>query len=191
MNTKNIIMFLFGLGIGGVGTYFAMKQKMENTINAEVQEFKESYNYELTDEAIDDSIGVVPETEPTEENEEEYSEIIRKLNYNEYSTKPKQEEETPVKDDAELIDKNFPYVITVDQYLENDEFDKVTLYFFDEDYIFMNEDEDLIDAEDLLGAENLTEVSDEALYIRNENNGVDYEVILREGSYEEYVTNSK
>ena len=191
MNTKNVIMFLFGLGIGGVGTYFAMKQKMENTINAEVQEFKESYNYEPTDEAIDDSIGVVPETEPTEENEEEYSEIIRKLNYNEYSTKPKQEEETPVKDDAELIDKNFPYVITVDQYLENDEFDKVTLYFFDEDYIFMNEDEDLIDAEDLLGAENLTEVSDEALYIRNENNGVDYEVILREGSYEEYVTNSK
>lgn len=191
MNTKNIIMFLFGLGIGGFGTYFAMKQKMENTINAEVQEFKESYNYEPTDETIDDSVGVVPETEPTEENEEEYSEIIRKLNYNEYSTKPKQEEETPVKDDAELIDKNFPYVITVDQYLENDEFDKVTLYFFDEDYIFMNEDEDLIDAEDLLGAENLTEVSDEALYIRNENNGVDYEVILREGSYEEYVTNSK
>lgn len=191
MNTKNIIMFLFGLGIGGVGTYFAMKQKMENTINAEVQEFKESYNYEPVEESKDEYIGSLPETEPTEETEEEYSEIIRKLNYNEYSTKPKQEEETPVKDDAELIDKNFPYVITVDQYLENDEFDKVTLYFFDEDYIFMNEDEDLIDAEDLLGAENLTEVSDEALYIRNENNGVDYEVILREGSYEEYVTNSK
>ena len=185
MNLKNIIVFVAGAGIGGAVTYFAMKKYTETRITEEIVEFKESYKDSVLKQAFKAAEPSEPVSEKNEEDTSEYDEIIRKLNYNEYSKKDSQNEDAETEPDE--IDRNLPYIISDEEYLEMEEYDKVTLFFFDEDYIFINDDDEIIgNAEDLLGKENLVDISD-AIYIRNEKFGIDYEVILQNESYESYV----
>ena len=183
MNLKNIIVFVAGAGIGGAVTYFAMKKYTEARITEEIVEFKESYKDSVLKQAFKAADPSEQASEKNEEDTSEYDEIIRKLNYNEYSKKDSQNEDA----EPDEIDRNLPYIISDEEYLEMEEYDKVTLFFFDEDYIFINDDDEIIgNAEDLLGKENLVGISD-ALYIRNEKFGIDYEVILQNESYESYA----
>lgn len=84
-----------------------------------------------------------------------------------------------------------PIVISEEEYISDYRFEKVTITYYKEDQTLADEDETIIDdveavvsqkAIDELVAEDL-----DAVYVRNERLGIDYEVAMNENSYHEVV----
>lgn len=87
-----------------------------------------------------------------------------------------------------------PYVISLEEFMEDrQEFDKISLVYFDEDDVLIDERESIIpDVDAVIGTDNLNHFgsgsdSEHSLYIRNEKAEADYEVTRDMRSYVEVV----
>lgn len=194
MNFKNAVIFLSGVGLGAVSTYFILKDKFEQQANQEAEDLKAYYedmyaNRPYTDDVELDDIhedAIVNESDEEKKDEPDYNEIVNKLNYNQYSTK------VPSPVDGEVQPAKKPYQISMDEYNEDMGYVKKIISYFEEDEVCMDNDtKEVLDnvAKDL-GIDNLelinTEGNDE-IYIRNEKLGIDYNVVSEPGSYEDYI----
>lgn len=199
---KETIIFGAGAAIGAASTYFILKDQFNKQRNEEQARDKEYYkelysNKEETpsEEVVEvDAKGKIDVSEegditftPNKEEKEEpdYDDIINKLNYNKYSTK------TPDMDGDPRPAKK-PYQISMDDYNEDvSQIKKIISYFEDDGVCMDNDTKEVLDnvAKDI-GIDNLelinTEGNDE-IYIRNEQLGIDYNVVSEPGSYEDYV----
>lgn len=199
---KETIIFSVGAAIGAASTYFILKDQFNKQRNEEQAQDKEYYkelysNKEETpsEEAVEEDVkgkidvsdeGDITFTPNKEEKEEpDYNDIINKLNYNQYSTK------TPdMSGDPRPAKK--PYQISMDDYNEDvSQIKKIISYFEDDEVCMDNDTKEVLDnvAKDI-GIDNLelinTEGNDE-IYIRNEQLGIDYNIVSEPGSYEDYI----
>lgn len=191
---KEIISFLIGAGIGSGVTYILIRSNYEKIANEEIEEAREMYKEKLKEFVEDLEKGNVETKEEVKEAEKteekiDYGKIIEKLNYNEFSG-AKAPVVQPVEDDKDEIDSE-RYSISVDEFVNDDEYDKMTLYYFEDDQVFTNFEYGVIEeGEELVGSDNLDDVEfveEGVTYIRNEKYGVDYEVVLKTGSYAEHL----
>jgi hypothetical protein len=90
--------------------------------------------------------------------------------------------------------KQHPYVITVEQFGEEmDHYDKITIYFYEDDEVLTDENEEVItDVSAIVGDDALYSFGDgsgdaEIVYVRNDKMQIDYEVIRLSKSYAETV----
>lgn len=195
---KETIIFSVGAAIGAASTYFILKDQFNKQRNEEQAQDKEYYkelysNKEETQSKeepkdieikIEDAVMAEIEVKPGEE-EPDYKDIINKLNYNKFSTK------TPdMSGDPRPAKK--PYQISMDDYNEDvSQIKKIISYFEDDGVCMDNDTKEVLDnvAKDI-GIDNLelinTEGNDE-IYIRNEQLGIDYNVVSEPGSYIDYV----
>lgn len=83
------------------------------------------------------------------------------------------------------------YVISEDEFMEDGGFDKVSLEYFEGDGILVDErDVPVDDPNAILGEGTLDDFvisEDPAMYVRNDNISVDYELTKSEGSYRDFV----
>lgn len=105
---------------------------------------------------------------------------------------------TDDEDDIEIRDPDRPYVISVDEYMEDSydngtQYDKSTVTYFDGDNTLVDDREEIIpDIDRTLGINNLTRFGHKSkdknvVYIRNERLETDFEVLLDRSSYTETV----
>lgn len=192
MPIKEVMLFIAGLGIGSVGTYFVVKKHYENFMDEEIESVKEYYKdniMEIAEHEFGES-AVNPEREEVSEEankkEPDYQKIIKKLNYGDYSKKDDKVVESRSKETS-IPEKKEPYVIEPDDFTNDSQYDKITLTYFSEDGVFMSIEEEVVpEGMQLVGEENLEhigEIEEYVVYIRNEEQGADYEVILEERSY--------
>jgi len=197
---KETIIFSVGAAIGAASTYFILKDQFDKQRNEEQARDKEYYKelYSNKEETPSEKVKEKPEdVEVKIENavmaeidvksgeELDYNDIINKLNYNQFSTK------TPdMYGDPRPAKK--PYQISMDDYNEDvSQIKKIISYFEDDGVCMDNDTKEVLDnvAKDI-GIDNLelinTEGNDE-VYIRNEQLGIDYNVVSEPGSYEDYV----
>ena len=197
---KETIIFSVGAAIGAASTYFILKDRFDKQRNEEQARDKEYYkelysNKEETqsekvkekpeDVEINIENAVMAEIDVKSGEEPDYNDIINKLNYNQFSTK------TPdMSGDPRPAKK--PYQISMDDYNEDvSQIKKIISYFEDDGVCMDNDTKEVLDnvAKDI-GIDNLelinTEGNDE-VYIRNEQLGIDYNVVSEPGSYEDYV----
>ncbi len=86
-----------------------------------------------------------------------------------------------------------PYVLSIEEYMEEEAHEKITLTYFDEDETLINEREEIItDVIRVLGPDALTNFGvgsddDNIVYVRDDRNSLDFEVILDPRSYMEVV----
>ena len=198
---KESIIFSVGAAIGAASTYFILKDRFNKQRNEEQARDKEYYKelYSNKEETpsekvkekpedvevkIENAVMAEVEVKPGEE-EPDYNDIINKLNYNQFSTK------TPdMSGDPRPAKK--PYQISMDDYNDDvSQIKKIISYFEDDGVCMDNDTKEVLDnvAKDI-GIDNLelinTEGNDE-VYIRNEQLGIDYNVVSEPGSYEDYV----
>lgn len=89
--------------------------------------------------------------------------------------------------------KDFPYVITHEEFVGDDEYEKITLTYFMRDQVLMNEAEEVADdTDDLVGDDNLRHFGvgsqdPNIVYIRNLSVSTDFEVILDQRSYTKVI----
>lgn len=205
MKGTGVICFLIGGAIGAGATYIVLNKKYNERFENEVGELRDTYKRELkalreeraklkgepcenhsedckdcTDEK---PVDILKAADRSEKDLCKYSSITREY-VSENEEKPKY---TP-DDHPEDIDEELPYVITMEDFLEDPNYKKETVgYFVDED-LFVDDMDRLIDGMQGmdLGMGNLDQWNDHSIvYIRKPSNMTDYEVMREVGSYYE------
>lgn len=181
-SVKNFIIFAAGAAIGSVIMWNFVKAKYEQIANEEITSVKETYAKkleEIRDHEIEDELGEDDEDDFYEEDtdEEEFSEgdmenyydAVREYEHNDYDNSAQNELE---------VDK--PYVISPEEFGEFDNYEQISLTYYDDGYLADDMDDLVEDVEDIIGWELLNhigEYEEDAIHIRNDSLKTDYEIL--------------
>lgn len=181
-SVKNFIIFVAGAAIGSVITWNFVKAKYEQIANEEITSVKDTYTKkleEIRDHEIEDELGEDDEDDFYEEDtdEEEFSEgdmenyydAVREYEHNDYDNSAQNELE---------VDK--PYVISPEEFGEFDNYEQISLTYYDDGYLADDMDDLVEDVEDIIGWELLNhigEYEEDAIHIRNDSLKTDYEIL--------------
>ena len=176
----NAILFIFGAAVGSAATWAYVKKKYERIAQEEIDSVKEVFSKKEKDDNSADAC-----VKPTEDTKE-YAEIIHENEYINYSKK-----ENTAAEKAEIRDKSyFVYVITPEEFGEFDEYDKISLTYYDDDILADENDEIIEDIDETVGSDSLThfgEYEDDSVFVRNDERKCDYEILLDHRNYSDVI----
>lgn len=188
MDIKNIIFFLSGVALGSVATYFIVKDKYEEQMNDETEQIKTYYEnkYKVEEEEKPEELNEefvksnLENLRKEDDEEPDYQGIIQGLNYNQFSTKVG---DKPAKR---------PYQISMDDYNTDTKYIKKVVSFFEDDEVCMDNDtkEVMDNVTKDIGMDNLELINIDGtgeIYIRNDQLGIDYNIVSEPGSYEDFL----
>ena len=204
---KNLICFGGGLAIGIGATYLYLRDYYNKLLDSETENLKKYYDDRencIKEASLDSDVEEPEETFETPKSDEnrhkkdivasiepDYEKIVEKLNYNQFSTKPKADNVVESNSENEPTG---PYPIDYELYSETTaRYTTVLVSYFIEDDIVMycDSDEMMDDPGKLIGNDNLADLRNnndlDELYVRNEMMGIDYHIIKEMSSYEEYL----
>ena len=180
---NKVLYFVLGAACGGAGVYFFMKDKFAKQTQEEINSVKEAYKNK-------DKVCENPEKKEEEKKEEkppiqnlkpDIMEYAKQVNAYRQEEKKKVEKELAKKEDG-------PYIISEDTFNNSDYEAESLMYYADGILTYDINDEVIEDIDDTIGEKNLKHFeksNDDAMYIRNEDRKVDYEVLKSLQSYSE------
>ena len=194
---KGLCIFGAGVIAGAFVAARAVKEKYQQEAEEEIAEMREYYR-ELKKESTkaetaEDDTKEESKEEPKDdfkpiEELEEAEEIIKDrgyINYTHYN-------DTDIKENnkEEQVDENEIYIIDPEEYGgENGEYDTATLTYF-KDGVLADEVDEIVPYNIIGGEENLQPFKDypdcNAVYVRDDNIMVDYEILRDPYQYDEY-----
>ena len=193
MNFTNVLVLIGGVAIGATSTYFYMKDKCDKMVEEETYNIKKYYEEKYASEAdkieekeeVKGKVDISEEGDITftpnkKEEEPNYEEIIQKLNYNEFSTRTANNQKA-----------KRPYIISQEEYNEDNGYIKKLISFFEDDEVCMdNETKEVLDnvAKDI-GQDCIEQINMDGneIFVRNEMLGIDYDILSETGSYEDFT----
>ena len=204
---KQILIFVLGAGLGGFAGYKYAEKKLTALNEKDIAELKAYYNTEYmgkllkNKEQMDEIADKLTELDEQNSNENTENSIDNSDNGSEkaeWDEKVEEIKEKAVKKTKKSTKKakNEPpkenrVIISSEEFLEENDFDKETMYYYEEDEIFCTPEYEIVhEGIDLIGKENLDNVGmfeDGVLYVRNELYGKDFEIIFYEGAYSDIV----
>lgn len=180
MNDKlsSVIIFCGGVFIGGFLTWDFFKTKYEKIADEEITSVKETFEHR--EPRPDKNYKVEGELK----GNDAYVNIIDSNSYRNYSNTAIETDKKGGTADMEL---NRPYVITPEQYEDNVDYTKVSLTWYSDEVL---EDDwgSVLDPDDVIGRDALTtfgQYEDDSVFVRDDDEQVDYEVLRDTRSYEE------
>lgn len=207
------LMFLLGAAVGAAGAYYAAKTHYEAEIDEVIDEVREYRNEarkrqkrastcvtEASEEKEirhGDAKGLEDELyNVTEEDVDKYSKICKSNNYNKPDPAEVVEEKKPKKGKPKKIkgDVNI-FEISPAQFQDGTVADSQTVILYDDGVVIDEENEEVIDnGYALLGGSEVIDQAERELewnesktfFVRNLNNGIDYEVIVSDDKYSEF-----
>lgn len=177
---KGLCIFAAGALVGATVAAKAVRERYHQEAEEEIAEMREYYREKM--EKTEEPEQVTEEEK--EETENEYKEIVKEKGYTNYTqyndTKP-EEKIDDVEDEWE------PCIIDVEEFGEDPSYDTATLTYF-KDGVLADEVDEVMDPK-IVGEENLKifdEFGARAIYVRNEEHMIDFEIIRDEYPYSEY-----
>lgn len=184
----NFMLFIFGAAVGSAATWAYAKKKYEQIAQEEIDSVKEVFSKREN--------GSVEEAKHSKQAAKpdiiEYAEKVNEYGYTNYShTKNNREVKETVKNTDDRNGKGyFAYVITPAEFGEFDDYEKISLTYYD-DQVLADENDDIIDdIEDTVGFESLThfgEYEDDSVFVRNDERKCDYEILLDHRNYSDAI----
>lgn len=152
-------------------------------------EAMQNYNYNAVS-----TVGK-PQKAPEEVSEEEAEVEVEVQERNIFvDSQPLKDDYFDYEEQEKLKEQGKPYIITEEEFMRGDlDYVQSTLtYFFGDDMLVDSKDDPIVDADDLVGNDNLTKFGHGSkdkniVYIRNEAEEVDFEVVKSERKYTEEV----
>lgn len=181
--TTNFTLFIFGAAVGSVATWTYAKKKYERIAQEEIDSVKEVFarREKVTVKAVDKEESQVEEL--ADVDCDDYEEKIEESGY---ATYPGGRSEFTPPDDE---DKEYfvqAYVISPDEFGENDDYEKFSLTYY-ADQVLADDNDDIIeDIEATVSYEALThfgEYEDDSVFVRNDIRRCDYEILLDHRKY--------
>lgn len=189
-------IFAAGLGIG----FFAGKKFYQEKYRKMADEDIASVN-EMTTRRINEMKQAIMDVDADEEENVEISttEDIEDISDEELKTNERivMQYNKAVKKEGEVESirqkptKAMIYVISEEEYMEEGDYDKVSLEYFEGDKTLVDDRDIPVDDPDAIIGEGTLDdfvISDDAeMYVRNDNISIDYELTKSEGSYRDYI----
>lgn len=207
---KGFGIFVLGAVGGGVATSIILKNKYELIIKEEIDSIRATYKRAI---ASDNYEKIVDDQEAAASDRGKRSTVINRDKYKRIAEKygpgpivenidqdDEEEQEQYRKGERESSQTHYngAYIIDTEQFSEEmPNFDKLTISFYVEDDVLVDENDEIIDdVVGIVGEQALTSFgmgSDDpdVVYVRNENLSIDYEVICIHASYSETVLGIK
>lgn len=185
----NFMLFIFGAAVGSAATWTYAKKKYELIAQEEIDSVKEVFSKRENGNMVKEAEFNKQEEKP---DLKEYAAKIRESNYTNYSdTDGKSETKRETRKQDERDKKGyFAYVITPEEFGEFDDYEKISLSYFD-DQILADENLDIVDdIEETVGIDSLThfgEYEDDSVFVRNDERKCDYEILLDHRNYEDVI----
>jgi hypothetical protein len=192
MNNKvaNVISFLLGAAVGSVVTWKLLEKKIDQKYaqlaDEEIASVKAKYTYKKPEEEQTDTQPEEPQEEVKEAEETDakplnikdyYASKIKEAGYEDYSAMM----EKGVEEDMKK-----PYVIAPEEFGEEDGYDTVSLTYYADGVLTDELDKVVKDVDKLVGKDSLThfgEYEDDSVFVRNEKQKCDYEILRDCRSY--------
>lgn len=164
--------FIAGVAAGSVATWKIVKTKYEQIANEEIASVKERFSYKK------EEVVPVQEDEPEPEHDiSDYKEVVANSGY------------SGEKGGTMTMDR--PYVISPDEFDDNDEYEKETLTYYADKVLTDIMDEKIDNVDDVVGLESLNhfgEYEADSVYVRNDILKTDYEICLDARNYSDVVS---
>ena len=190
---KNLLCFVAGAAIGSVVTWKLIEKKYKDLADEEIESVKETFKNRKSritkdevKETVEKVINKFKEPKETVEN------IVTSEGY--YT---EDEEETEEDDESNYtvdvdpgVEVIVPYVITPEQFGEYDEYGTKTLTYY-ADNVLTDEIDNPITSEEMItmigpdALDHFGEYEDDSVYIRDEMNEMDYEILKSEKKFSE------
>ena len=195
MSKTSFAMFLAGATVGAAATWLCIKRHYEQIAQEEIDSVKAAFAERKP------VIANIAKDEKSNEKQEEnqHKADIAKLkpdlvnyaaklqeegytNYTEHSKKNTEEK------------KDEPYVISPDDYGENDNYMQISLVYYSGDGVLADDEDEVIkDIEDIVGedfTEHFGEYEDDSVFIRNDRQRCDYEILRDNRSFSDVAEGS-
>ena len=169
---SKIIIFAAGAAIGSAVTWKLLENKYEQRLEEEINSYKEARSRRERMETEDNDD---PE-EDSDISRAEYEEIVKTCGY---ATQSEFEEE-----DVDDVEK--PYVISPDEFDEFDDYQTVSLTYY-EDGVLTDDNDDIVD--NITGTvgkdfvRHFGDYEEDAVHIRNDSRKCDYEILRDSRNY--------
>lgn len=181
--TTNFMLFIFGAAIGSVATWTYAKKKYERIAQEEIDSVKEVFAKRGKTET-EKTEQVAQDDEP---NINDYAKVLDENSYADY-TESKDKFTPPDDKDREYFVQ--AYVISPDEFGENDDYERISLTYY-ADKILADDNDDIIeDIEATVSFEALShfgEYEDDSVFVRNDIRKCDYEILLDQRNYPDVV----
>ena len=165
---KGLLGFAAGLVVGAVAGIYLAKDKIMADAKQEIEEVREYYKSKK--ESKKEEVKEEQVEEQPKEEKEEYKEIAN--NYVNYNKIEQPKVQTMLEDE--------PYIIDVDEFGMNEEYDTMCLTYFADGVLVDDSDEVVEDPDVVVGLDNLKifeEFGASAVYVRNEVWKTDFEIL--------------
>lgn len=183
---SKVLIFAAGAAIGAAATYKFFKTKYERIVQEELDSMEDYYEQKLRDaqEEIDDysaELQVREYVDRLEGKDPAVQQLVDKLNDLNYT------------ENKEVPKVKPPYVISPDEFGEIDEYATETLYYYSDNVLADDQDNIIEDADNVIGIGSLThfgEYEDDSVFVRNDREETDYEILLNPQKYSDVVNSS-
>ena len=165
---KGLLGFAAGLVVGAVAGIYLAKDKIMADAKQEIEEVREYYKSKK--ESNKEEVKEEQVEEQPKEEKEEYKEIAN--NYVNYNKMEQPKVQTMLEDE--------PYIIDVDEFGVNEEYDTMCLTYFADGVLVDDTDEVIKDPDVVVGLYNLKifeEFRASAVYVRNDMWKTDFEIL--------------
>lgn len=180
-NITKVAIFLAGAAVGSVVTWKIVKTKYEQIAQEEIDSVKAvfSKNHEETEEDQGEEKPASDISNPIADkpNIAEYVSTVEKTGYDTFS---KQKKEKTKEEEANYM-KDGPYVISPEEFGELDNYETISLTYYDGDGFLADDMDELVDDVDSTvgwdSLESFGEYEDDAVHVRNDKRKCDYEIL--------------
>ena len=178
---SNILIFTLGAAAGAGVMWKLLKTKYENIAKEEIDEIREYYSKKNTVAENVEDAGETVESPKTENREiRDYSDIIKKEGYVDYS-EVKKEEKGEVEESFEG-----PVLIEEDEFADNPEYNTETFIYYADDVLADQRNNVVNTADEIVGTEYVFAIEDEdVVYVRNDELEMYYEIIKDPGEFKD------
>ena len=190
MTNRELLGFVIGLAIGAVSSALYFRGKTQEEVD-EVRSFYLSKvgENEATENTEAETVEekVFREFNATKPEIRDYINTLRERKYVDYS-KTAEPDDSSAKVPDVIAD---PYVISIDDFGQEEGYDTITLTAYSDGTIANYADDELEDPESTVGEDVLSKFGDEdVVYIRNDRLKADFEVVRDNRTYVEVVGDS-
>jgi len=185
--TKNFMMFILGVAVGSVVTWWYVEKKYEQIAQDEIDSVKEVFSKREAEFTEDTEVQIKADNAKEKPSVMEYAAWLRKRGYTNYSDVADEKPEE-VKKEPMSLDK--PYVITPEEFGDLDDYETISLTYYADQILTDDNDVIVDDIEDVVGFDSLNsfgEYEDDSVFVRNDKLKCDYEILLDQRKYSDVI----
>ena len=186
---KNLLYFVTGAAIGSVVTWKLIEKKYKDLADEEIESVKETFK-NRRQMKINDKETSEKFITKYKNSKDKIEDIVSNEKYNIENKEEVDDECDYTIDVNEGVEFINPHIITPEEFGEYNEYKIKTLIYY-ADNVLTDEDDNPItslEMEEMIGIDSLDhfgEYKDDSVYVRDENNEIDYEILRSEKMFSE------